>query len=161
MKKAMEYENDNNTNCNWCSWYNHRRISTRTGVLGNKGRVETIQTTVLLRSARILRGVLETWGDLLSLKLQWEAIAGVKHSNNDNNKRPSANTDVKNSEGVIIIIIIIIIMNKRERICKIVDFSVPADHRIKLKECEKKDKYLYLARELKRLWNMKVTNYQL
>ena len=30
--------------------------------------------------------------------------------------------------------------------CKIVDFAVPADHRIKLKECEKKDKYLDLAR---------------
>ena len=34
------------------------------------GRVETIQMTVLLRTARILRGVLETWGDVLSLKLQ-------------------------------------------------------------------------------------------
>ena len=32
-----------------------------------------------------------------------------------------------------------------------------ADHRIKLKECEKRDKYLDLARELKKLWNMKVT----
>ncbi len=31
-----------------------------------------------------------------------------------------------------------------------VDFAVPADHRIKLKECEKKDKYLDLARELKK-----------
>ena len=39
------------------------------------------------------------------------------------------------------------------KICKI----VPADHRIKLKECEKRDKYLDLARELKKLWNMKVT----
>ena len=29
------------------------------------------------------------------------------------------------------------------------NFAVPADHRIKLKECEKKDKYLDLARELK------------
>ena len=38
-----------------------------------------------------------------------------------------------------------------------VDFAVPADHRVKLKECEKKDKYLHLARELKKLWNMKVT----
>ena len=37
------------------------------------------------------------------------------------------------------------------------DFAVPADHRIKLKECEKRDKYLDLARELKELWNMKVT----
>ena len=38
-----------------------------------------------------------------------------------------------------------------------VDFAVPADHRINLKEGEKKDKYLDLARELKKLWNMKVT----
>ena len=40
---------------------------------------------------------------------------------------------------------------------KIVDFAVPADHRIKLKECEKKDKYLDLARELKKPWNMQGT----
>ena len=43
------------------------------------------------------------------------------------------------------------------RLCKIVDFSVAMDHRINLKECEKKDKYLDLARELKKLWNMEVT----
>ena len=34
------------------------------------GRVETIQTTALFKTARILRRVLETCGDLLSLKLQ-------------------------------------------------------------------------------------------
>ena len=51
----------------------------------------------------------------------------------------------------------IIRINKRKNICKIVDFAVPADHRINLKESEKKDKYLDLARELKKLWNMKVT----
>ena len=28
---------------------------------------------------------------------------------------------------------------------------------MKLKECEKRYKYLYLARELKKLWDMKVT----
>ena len=38
------------------------------------GRVETIQKTALLRTARILRRALETW-DLLSLKLQWETIS--------------------------------------------------------------------------------------
>ena len=37
-------------------------------------RTETIQTTALLRTAKILRRVLETWGDLLSLKLQWKTI---------------------------------------------------------------------------------------
>ena len=31
-----------------------------------------------------------------------------------------------------------------------VDFAVPADHWVKLKENKKKDKYLYLARELKK-----------
>ena len=39
------------------------------------GRVETIQTTALLRTARILRRVLETWGDMLSLKPQWKTIS--------------------------------------------------------------------------------------
>ena len=53
--------------------------------------------------------------------------------------------------------LIIINKKKKKRICKIVDFAVSADHRINLKESEKKDKYLDLARELKKLWNMKVT----
>ena len=51
----------------------------------------------------------------------------------------------------------LIIIDKKKKICKIVDFAVPADHRIKLKEYEKRDKYLDLAIELKKLWNMKVT----
>ena len=45
----------------------------------------------------------------------------------------------------------LIIINKKKRTCKIVDFAVLTDHRIKLKECEKKDKYLDLVRELKKL----------
>ena len=48
-------------------------------------------------------------------------------------------------------------MIKKKKICKIVDFAVPANVRINLKECEKRDKYLNLARELKKVWNMKVT----
>ena len=34
------------------------------------GQIKTIQITALLRSARILRRVLETWEGLLSLRLQ-------------------------------------------------------------------------------------------
>ena len=52
--------------------------------------------------------------------------------------------------------LIIINKNKKKRTCKIVDLAVPADHRIKLKENEKKNKYLDLARELNKLWNMQV-----
>ena len=40
------------------------------------GRVETIPTIALLRTARILRRVLETWGDLLSLKMKREKKPG-------------------------------------------------------------------------------------
>ena len=45
----------------------------------------------------------------------------------------------------------IIIINKREIICRIVDY------RVKLKEMEKKDKYLDFSRGLKKLCNMKVS----
>ena len=40
-----------------------------------RGQVETILTKALSRSAGILRRVLETWADLLPLKLQWETIS--------------------------------------------------------------------------------------
>ena len=52
---------------------------------------------------------------------------------------------------------LIIINKKRKRACKILNFAVPADHRVKLKYNEKKDKYLDFAWELKKLWNMKMT----
>ena len=37
--------------------------------------VETIQTTTLLKTTGILKRVLETWGQLLSLNLQWKTIS--------------------------------------------------------------------------------------
>ena len=43
----------------------------------------------------------------------------------------------------------LIIINKKKKICKVVDFAVTADHRINMKEREKKYKYLNLGRELK------------
>ena len=36
-------------------------------------------------------------------------------------------------------------------------FAFPADHRVKLKESKKRDTCLDLAKELKKLWNVKVT----
>ena len=56
---------------------------------------------------------------------------------------------------------LIVINSKKKRTSKIVDFVVSADHRIKLKESEKKNKYRDLAWELKKkqkkkLWNIKV-----
>ena len=36
------------------------------------------------------------------------------------------------------------------------DFAVPADHGVKMKENKKRDKYLDLTGELKKLWNMRI-----
>ena len=55
--------------------------------------------------------------------------------------------------------LIIINKKKKKKTCKIVDFPRPADHRIKLKECEKRDKYLNLARELKKTMEHEGDNY--
>ena len=42
----------------------------------------------------------------------------------------------------------LVIVNQK-RTCLTVDFAIPADHWVKLKESETRDKYLDLARELK------------
>ena len=60
---------------------------------------------------------------------------GFKHTNGSPN--PAQKTGYNNNQ-------------QKKRTRKIIDFAVPADHRIKLKECEKRDKYLDLARELKK-----------
>ena len=44
------------------------------------------------------------------------------------------------------------------RIYRSLNIGVPTDQRVKLKECEKRDKYMHRAREMKKKqWNMKVT----
>ena len=49
------------------------------------------------------------------------------------------------------------VKKKNKRTNRIVDFAAPVDHRVKLKESEKRDKYLELSEELQKPWNMKVT----
>ena len=83
--KRKKHEGDNYTYRDWCLWYSHQRAIEGIGWFGIKGRVEPIQTTILLRTARIPRRVPETWG-------------GFCLSNSS--ERPSAKTDVKNSDGV-------------------------------------------------------------
>ena len=78
----MEHEGDNYTNHDWCFWYSHQRIIKGTGGLEVGEWVEIIQTTTLLRTGRILRRVQKT----------------CCHSNFS--ERPSAKTDVKNSQGI-------------------------------------------------------------
>ena len=42
-----------------------------------------------------------------------------------------------------------LIISKKLKNCRLVDFALPADHRVKIKENEKRGKYLNLTRELK------------
>ena len=51
----------------------------------------------------------------------------------------------------------LVIIKKKKWTRRIVEFAVTADHKINLKENEKKDKHRDLARESKKLCNMKVT----
>ena len=50
----------------------------------------------------------------------------------------------------------LIIIDKKKNMLNC-EFCCPADHRVKLKESEKKDKYLNIVRKLKKLWCIKVT----
>ena len=81
MKKTMEHEGDNYTNCDWCFGTITKGLLKGLEDLEVGGWVETIQTTALLKTARILRRVLETeetWCHSIS------------------SERPSAYADVKN-----------------------------------------------------------------
>ena len=53
----------------------------------------------------------------------------------------------------------LIVIDKTKKNCQIVDSAVSVDHRIKLKESEKKDKYHDLAREIKQFMEHEGDNY--
>ena len=50
----------------------------------------------------------------------------------------------------------IVCINKQRRECQIIDFAIPGDQNIAIKEQEKVDKYQDLRIELKKVWNVKV-----
>ena len=51
----------------------------------------------------------------------------------------------------------LVFINKKTRICHPVDFTIPEDHRVKIKESKRIDKYVDLDRVLKKQWNMRRT----
>ena len=51
----------------------------------------------------------------------------------------------------------LIIVDKERNTCQIVDFAIPGDHRVEMKEKEKREKCQDLARELQVLWNNKIS----
>ena len=49
-----------------------------------------------------------------------------------------------------------VVVDKKRRICKIIDFAVPGNRRIEEKEKEKIEKYQDLRRELQNIWNVRM-----
>ena len=49
-----------------------------------------------------------------------------------------------------------VVVDKKEKRCKIIDFAVPGDSRIKEKKKDKIEKYQDFGRELQKMWNVKV-----
>ena len=93
---GVEHENDCYTNCTQCSWNRHKRIGTRTGWFGNNVQLETIQTTALLGSAKILRSVLRDlrWAAVTQtpvkdrqLMQMWKLLQGKSRNQQSHNKR--------------------------------------------------------------------------
>ena len=148
LKKIVEHENDGDTNCYWCSWNVHQRIDTGIRGLGNK---ETSGAHPDYNIIKIDQNTEESPGNMRRLSITQNPVKNhrftywcVKFENVYNNNN---NTHQKTRPY----------NNEKKKICKIFDLAVPVDHRINQKECEKKDIYLDVARELKKLGNMEVT----
>ena len=50
----------------------------------------------------------------------------------------------------------LVVVDKKDRSCKIIDFAVPGDSRIKEKEKDKIEKYQDLGKKLQKIWNAKL-----
>ena len=50
----------------------------------------------------------------------------------------------------------VVVLDKHEKMCHLIDIAVPGDSRVASKENEKVQKYQDLARELHKLWQVKV-----
>ena len=96
LKKAVEYESDDYTNCNWWSWYTHQRIGIRTGWLGNNGTDGDCPNYGMVE---IGQNTEKSPGDLRRLAVTQTPVT-----------KPSANADVENCQGVKTAITTIILM---------------------------------------------------
>ena len=91
IKNTVEHERKDYTNWSCCFWYSYQRFGKRTGRLGNK---RTIVRLFKLQQFK-LQHFLNRAG---YWEVSWRLEVTCCHSNSS--ERPSANADVKNSQGV-------------------------------------------------------------
>ena len=154
----MKHESDGDTSCNWSSRYSHQRIGKETGGFGNKW---TSRDHPNYRITKIVQNTGKSLGNSNSCE---KSLVNTRVKNSQKGKiiipswrmrRPKIQTDHQISTRPRDRQ-----KKKKKKSCQIVDFGVPADYKVRLKENEKKkkrDKYLDLTWELQTLWNIKVT----
>ena len=130
LKKTVKHKSDSDTSSNWCLRYSHQRINTGTGRRENK---RTCGDHPNYSFIKIGQNTEKSLWDLRKLAVTQPPV------------RNHRLTLVWKNPKIIIIIIII------------VDFAAQADRKGKIKKSEKRDKYLALARELRKLWNIGLT----
>ena len=111
----MKLERNGDSNCNWRTWNGPRGLRKVTERVKNRRKNWYHPSIALLRSTRILKRFLMTWGDFLSLRYQWKTI--------------SLHWCGKLVRSIIIMIIIT---------SQILNFAISADHRVKLMEGKKR-----------------------
>ena len=99
----------------------------------------------------------ETRHDWVGMVIHWELCKNFKFNYTNKWYIHNSESVLKNETHKILWNFEIktdLLISTKKRTCRIVDFAVPTDHWIKLKESEKRDEYQDLAREQKKLWNM-------
>ena len=112
----MEHESNGHTNCNWCIWNSLQGLRSEIGSVGNQ---RTSQDRLNYSFVKIGQNTKKSPGDLRRLVVtQIQANAGVKKKNarNNNNNNNDSSWEVARWE----------------------EFVISADHRVKIKESEKK-----------------------
>ena len=70
MEKTLEHEGNGDTNCSWCIWNSPKMFRKKNRGLVNQRKNEDHPGHSITNLIRILTKVLETLGDLLSLRFQ-------------------------------------------------------------------------------------------
>ena len=136
----MEHKSDGDTSCNWCTRYSHQKIGTETGGLGNK---RTSGDHLNYNIVEIGQNTEKSPGDLKRLAVTQTPVRKHQLTWSGKNSHMSKKIIISN----------LMLINKKKKTCLLVNFVVATNQN----ENENIDKYLDLARELKRLWNMKMT----
>ena len=145
LKRNMEHESDDYINCNWCSWHSNQKMGTMSGGLGKNGTggdclncsiVDFGQNTEKSPGDLKILPFSQTPAEKHQLTLMWRTL-NEKNNNHD--------TDL------------VIIDNNKKNLpyngfCR---FRWPQSE--KEERSKKRDEYLDLARERRKLGKMRVT----